>query len=538
MSALNKFATTVPTQREKARPDQVKNNAGGYVFKADDVARLERFLILGTDGGTYYVGERDLTKANVDFIRKMIATDPKTVLSTTVAVSSEGRAYRNEAAIFVMALMLSEPEKVPGVKTEVVAAIPSVARIATHVYQLAAFIEGLGGWGRAKRRAIAEWFQSKTADQLAYQAVKYRQRNGWAMRDLMRLSHPTGIDRNVGNFILGKEYFTEEDTTLRGFKMMQSVTTANGVIRTLQAYPNLPWETIPTQFLKDADVWKNLFYNGQLKGQALVRQITRLSRIGAFDDMVFARDVATKLEDSDMIAKTRLHPIQYLLASVTHTEGQMKRDPRATGWWITSQRVKDWNTVPVILDALTEGYHLAFKALEPAGKRTMVSVDTSGSMGMDAVGIDLSAAQAAAAMAMTIARSEPYYHLNAFSTEIKSLAITPKMDLAQAMRVINSSWGGGTDCSQPMLFAAKAGIEVDTFVILTDNETWAGRVQPYEALKQYRNKMGIDAKLAVVGISSTEFTIADPRDSGGMMDFVGFDTNTPKVLADFSAGRL
>lgn len=536
MSALKKFVSTPASQTEKARADQVQNNAGGFVFQVSEVSRLERFLILGTDKGTYYVNERDLTRANVDFIREMIKTDPETVLRTVVEVSDAGRAYRNDAAIFVLALLLNEAPA--DFKAQVIEAVPQVARIASHVYTLAEFIKGLGGWGRAKRKAIAKWFESKTADQLAYQAVKYRQRNGWDLRDLMRLSHPTGVDKSVGQFILGQQpTFSEVPKVIPGFESMQMAVDTRNVIKILHSFPMLPWEAIPTQFLKDAEVWKTLFRNGQLKGQALVRNITRLAKIGAFNDLVFTGDVAYALTDPAMIAKTRLHPIQFLLASVTYQDGQMKRDPRATGWWITSPRVKTWETNSNIIDALNDGFHTAFKNVESAGKRTMISVDTSGSMSMDAVGIDLSAAQAAAAMAMVIARTEPYYHLNAFSTQIESLNITPKMNLAQAMRVMRQSWGGGTDCSQPMLFAAQNKIEVDTFVILTDNETWAGRVQPYGALKQYRSKMGIDAKLAVVGISATEFTIADPRDSG-MMDFVGFDTNTPKVLADFSAGRL
>jgi 60 kDa SS-A/Ro ribonucleoprotein len=94
---------------------------------------------------------------------------------------------------------------------------------------------------------------------------------------------------------------------------------------------------------------------------------------------------------------------------------------------------------------------------------------------------------------------------------------------------------GGTDCALPMLFAQEVGLEVDTFVVYTDSETWAGRMQPFEALKQYRRKMGIDAKLVVCGMVSNGFTIADPNDPG-MLDVVGFDTNTPKMIAEFSKG--
>lgn len=533
MSALNKYVVTPERQTEKIREDQVKNNAGGFVFSVSDVARLERFLILGTDGGTYYVGERDLTKQNVDFIVKMIRNDASSVLTTVLSVSEEGRAYRNEAAIFVLALLLVEGPEI--MKSAIVDVTPRIARIATHVYQLAAFIEGLGGWGRAKRRAIAKWFESKTPEQLAYQAVKYRQRNGWTLRDLMRLSHPKGVDQNVGNFILRGERSVEIPRIVEGFTFMQDAQNITEVIEILGRYPNLPWETIPTQFLKDAEVWKQLFANGQLQGQALVRQITRLSRIGAFNDMVFAREVADKLTDSDMIAKTRLHPIQYLLASVTHREGQLVRT--GNDWYSYSSRKKDWQTVSVIADALDVGFHQAFKSVVPANKRTMLALDVSGSMGQNALGIDLSCAQVTAAMSMVTARVEPFYMIRGFSTTLKDLGITPSMDFGTVMRKVRDNNFGGTDISAAIDWALKNKIAVDTFQVYTDNETYGGR-HVYKALNDYRNKMGIPAKLAVVGIASTEFSVADPQDPQGQLDVVGFDTNAPAILADFSAGRL
>ena len=39
---------------------QIANSAGGYAWAVDDWVRLDRFLVLGSEGGTYYIGERDL----------------------------------------------------------------------------------------------------------------------------------------------------------------------------------------------------------------------------------------------------------------------------------------------------------------------------------------------------------------------------------------------------------------------------------------------------------------------------------------------
>jgi 60 kDa SS-A/Ro ribonucleoprotein len=202
-----------------------------------------------------------------------------------------------------------------------------------------------------------------------------------------------------------------------------------------------------------------------------------------------------------------------------------------------------------VLDALDEGFHKAFKFVEPANKRTLVAVDVSGSMASPAMGLDLSCAQVSGAVAMTMARTEPYSEIRGFTSgtrggyygrgaaELTDLGITGKTSLAQAMKNVQKNNFGGTDCALPMVWAEKNRVEIDTFIVITDNETWAGNIKPSQALKSYRDKMGIDARLAVMAVSGSKFSIADPKDRG-MMDFVGFDSAAPRVLADFSAGRL
>lgn len=530
-----KLAKTETPQRKRTpgRKDEVKNNAGGFVFKVSNKDRLERFLILGTDGGTYYVGERKLTKDNVKFLRALIKTDERLVVDTIVDVSVNGRAFKNTPAIFALALVLTEGQD----KAYAREAVNKVVRTGTHLFQFADFLNDLGGWGRSKRRAIADWYTGRTADQLAYQAVKYRQREGWTHRDLFRKSHPEGVDNNVGNFILGRGRANDypRPEVLEGFLAAQEAGAVKDTLRVLDTYTNLPWEALKTEHLTSPEVWKKLFYNGQLNGQALVRNITRLSRNGAFKDLSFVVDYANRLADQEMIARTRLHPINFLNAVVVHEEGSW--DKSTVGTWY-GRRQKNWDTVPQIVDALNEGFHLAFKTVEPAGKRTLIGVDVSGSMRASAAnGLDLTAAQVSAAIAMTIARTEPAYMVRGFSTQFIDLGITPKQGLSTVMQKVVMSNFGGTDASLPMTWAQKNGMEFDTFVVITDNETWAGRIKPYQALVNYRKATGIDARLAVLGVSSTEFTIADPQDRG-MMDFVGFDSNGPKALADFSAGRI
>jgi 60 kDa SS-A/Ro ribonucleoprotein len=543
-NAYDKVLTTPSTQLEKDRADQVQNSAGGFVFGVDDKTRLERFLILGTTGGTYYAGEQDLTKQNLKFIVDLIARDEVMVWNLVKAVSESGRAYRNSPAIFVLALLFKHGKikNAPQAPQAYAAGnlLPFVCRTSTHLFEFIRYAQALGGWSRSLRSAVANWYTSKTTEQLSYQLVKYRQRDGWEHKDAFRLSHPVGIDSVVGNFTLGKEGLIVDERTeldlIRGFLAVQEQTDIRGVLRILEEPygRKLPWEAIPTQFLKSPELWKSLFYNDQVNGQALVRNVTRLARIGAFNDMVFTRDYANKLTDEGMIGRTRLHPIQYLLASVVHTMGQIDRNRHS---WTGHSRKRDWTPSGVITDALDAGFHLAFKHAEPAGKRTMLSLDVSGSMGSAAMGLDITCAELGAAMAMCVARLEPYYVVNCFSSALKPLLISPGMSFKQVMEVTGQQAYAATDCSLPMLEATKSKTEVDTFFIFTDNETWFGKIHPYQALRQYRQKMGIPAKLIVAAATATEFSIADPSDAG-MLDIVGADANMPKLVADFSAGRL
>ena len=113
------------------------------------------------------------------------------------------------------------------------------------------------------------------------------------------------------------------------------------------------------------------------------------------------------------------------------------------------------------------------------------------------------------------------------------LSITASDSLNDAMHKTQALDFGGTDCALPMLDALEKKIPVDCFVILTDSETWAGPIHPAEALRKYRQEMGIPAKLVVVAMVANDFSIADPLDAG-MLDVVDFDSAAPALIADFA----
>src|SRR6187551_3338440 len=81
-------------------PGQDPNSAGGFVWTVDDWARLRRFLVLGSEGGSYYAREWKLTRENAAAVERCLAADGARTVAEIVAVSEAGRAPKNDPAVF------------------------------------------------------------------------------------------------------------------------------------------------------------------------------------------------------------------------------------------------------------------------------------------------------------------------------------------------------------------------------------------------------------------------------------------------------
>ena len=247
----------------------------------------------------------------------------------------------------------------------------------------------------------------------------------------------------------------------------------------------------------------------------------------------------------ERIRKARVHPIAVLAALRTYGAGHGARGRGV------------WNPVREVIDALDAAFYTAFENVEPTGKRLLLALDVSGSMlGGQVAGVPgLTPRDASAALALVTAATESRYEIVGFfagdggfrkrgggrfaghADGLTPLSISPRQRLDDAVKTVSGLPFGGTDCALPMLYAQAMEREIDTFVIYTDSETWAGDIHPVQALRDYRHASGIDARLVVVGMVSNGFSIADPADPG-MLDVVGFDTATPQLIADFARGTL
>lgn len=524
MSYLNEISTR-RTPQTKPLDGQVANSAGGYSYEIDDWARLHRFLVLGSEGGSYYASESKLTAENAQAVIRCINANGLRAVREIVAISQGGRAPKNDPAIF--ALALAAGAKDAETRKLALDALPSVCRTGAHLFTFAGYVENFRGWGRGLRSAIARWYDRPD---IAYQLIKYRQRNGWTHRDLLRLAKPrpergSELDRALA-WAVGKGHEVHVPAIIGAFERAQEARTPRETAALIREFPDLPREALNTDHLKNPEVWQELL-DQEMPMTALIRNLATMTRVGVLSPM--SKGVATvceQLADVERLRKSRVHPLNVLVAMKTYEQGYSERGD------------SQWDPVPQIVDALDAAFYDSFGNVEATGKRTLLALDVSGSMDWETIAgmPGITPRIGAAAMALVTASVEPHHHIMAFSNDLVPVSISPRQRLDDVVRQISEIPMGGTDASLPMQWAMRMQVraEIDTFVVYTDSETWSGSIHPSQALEEYRQKSGINAKLVVVGMVSNNFSIADPTDPG-MLDVVGFDTSTPNVIAEFSA---
>lgn len=517
--------------------DMVKNTAGGYVFPVDVWTRLDRFLMLGTDSGTYYTDQRALTLENAKAVREAIKEEPYQTLRRVVQVSEEGRAPKNDQALFALAMVAAYAP--PDVKQLALEELPKVARIGTHLFLFVSFLKQMRGFGRSVKRALEDWYLCRSDGSVALQVTKYRQRHGWSHRDVLRVAHPATlrpVKNDMFSWIVNPDKYEVNESThghLRNFLTLQTAKTSGEAARMVGG--SITHEMIPTH-LKNVDVWEALLMQG-LPITALIRNLPTLTRHNLLVPMSETEEKArARLTSAEHLAAGRVHPMNVLIAAKTYAAGKSVRG-KAT-----------WDPNPNIVEALDTAFHMSFGHLPTINKRVYVGLDVSGSMGWDQLmGVPgFTPAIAGAALSVVFARQAAQSVIYGFSTgegrsprfgwmpspAMRQLPIVKNTSLNDAIRLSTGLAFGATDCAMPMLHAMKEGIEADAFVVITDNETWHGKIHPFQALQMYRKKTGIMAKLVVVGMTATGFSIADPSDAG-MLDVVGFDAAVPRVVQEF-----
>ena len=330
-------AGTLQTQPQPGR-DQVRADSGGYVYPLDRWARVDRFLILGSEGGTYYASEARLTKENAVNLIEAIREDGQRVVARVIALSVSGRAPKVQPAIFALAACAGLGDELTR-HYALGEGLRRVCRTGSHLLMFCSYIEQFRGWGRGLRKALRVWYESWPVRDLAYQALKYQNREGFTHRDVFRLAHPLATDAeraalyawigkgDVPNAEFGSLALLRAHSAAKVSEDADAATCAE-LVRT----SGLPREALPSTWLKEPRVWEALLPG--LPATALIRNLATLTRVGLLTPKGEATaTVIARITDRTALRKARIHPIALLAALTTYASG---RNARGSGTWSIS----------------------------------------------------------------------------------------------------------------------------------------------------------------------------------------------------------
>lgn len=513
---------------------EILNNCNKEVFQISELDQVKRFLSLGNENGTYYVSNKDLTKLNITSIEKVLSSVDRYKLIDIIK-SYIGKCKKQEPLVYLLASCCTyEVNNIDFIefRRNAYNLLDKVCAIPTTLFLFLKYTKVLynthrksNGWNNLHKKAICNWYNSKEDLTLIYQITKYKERYNYTHRDVMRLSHivSNSVDKNhIYRYIVkGFKSITNDNNNsniigfIKDYEIIKSSNDEFLVIELINKR-NFAREHIPTHMLNNKYVWEALITN--MQSIALLRNLNKLSMCGMLDNMKNEEIIIDKINSIKNV-----HPMHLLISLKMYSSGEGFKGN------------KSWKPNQGVIDALNDKFYNLFDEVVPSNKRLCIALDVSSSMQCTyAHGTNcMNVAEISCALSMVIKKCDPKTEIMGFSSVFIQLAISPDRSLVDNMNSILNIPFSLTDISLPFTWAMENTKEFDAFIVLTDNETNCNKIEPVDALKQYRSKMNIpNCKLIVVAMGANEISIADPNDRN-MLDISGFDESVPELINDF-----
>jgi 60 kDa SS-A/Ro ribonucleoprotein len=503
------------------------------VYKVSQEELLKRFILLGTENGSYYITESELTITHISCLDNLIKTDYKKVID--IINTCYLKVYKKDYILFVIARCCADKNK--DLRIDAYEYMLEICKIPTHLFLFIDLYERIcqilyksTGWNKLQKEYISKWYLNKQPMNLAYLITKYKNRNQWTHKDVLKLTHVKAytdahdalfayITRDYDMF-MKKVPDSDLQEYIEAYEVIKNTNDEDIAIALINQHKFVR-EHVSTQLLSNVHVWNALIPHMPMI--ALLRNLNKLTALGLFLHYPNSlTKIIDQLQNVDVIKKSKVHPLQILITLSTYSKGKGFKGKL------------EWQPLLALNTALNNAYRLSFVNVTPTNKRFLIALDVSSSMTFSSVcGIEcMQASEIACAVAMIIAGQEPYCDVMGFSHEFKDLDISPLEPLEDNIKKVYNHTFGNTDISLPFLWALENKKLYDCFIVITDNDTNSNTIPPVEALRLYKEEMHITSKLIVIALCANKISIADPNDLS-MLDIGGFDAETPLVINSF-----
>lgn len=488
-------------------------------------------LMTNTLSNTFYVKKKDLARETKDVLTAMAKKDPEFLAKAVAYARNKGlmrlapivgltilSAEEGKAAKDAFRKAFRHVIKIPDDLREFVALCRTAGirqgqrvKVVTKkqgdryvVVGRKVLQNGVGGLGGVAQECVQNYLRHLSE----YHALKYGSKNskGITLKDILRMSHPTpttqnqiqdqeherlrnGAQRELFGWLVNgwKEVGDEPSPSnpkIWAIETLKRSGNQKEIISLIKEY-KLPLEAVvPALHKTSTAIWMALLKD--LPYMATLRELNTMNRHGAFEDKEAVELVAKRLSDPENVKRSKQFPFAFLNA-MDYFEGSQQK----------------------IREALTDALEVSFVNLPEIGGRTCISNDISSSMDMKvsdkakARACDIAGIFAAALFKKcedsVIVPFDDHAH--------PDLGRVSKRDSVMSIAKHVAQLRGGTNLGAPVEYMMRTGQKVDTFIMLTDNEDWAGKGF-LSYFEQYKRQMNPNAKAFCVRLASYQDYVA------------------------------
>lgn len=502
MANKNLFASAL--SRFLPRADTV-NQAGGSAYAYGPEAKLAQLAATGTlSDGFYSSAETQLA----DVVLAAKDVDAEWVAKCAVYARQSG-AMKDMPALLAAYLTMADPDLSVRVFKRV---IDNGRVLRTFVQIMRSGQVGRASLGSRPKRLVREWLEQASMAQLMQAATG----NDPSLADIVKMVHPAPANaerRAFYGWLIGKPYdvaaLPAEIAAFEAWKRSPS-----------GELPQVPFEWL-TAFPLSPEQWGQLAT--RMGWQALRMNLNTLARNGAFAIDGVTEAVAARLADQQTIARVRPMPYQLMVAMGQVGDG-----------------------VPLTVQAALESALEASLAGVPQLEgQVVVCPDVSGSMSSPATGYRKGASSKvrcidiAALVAAAVLRQNRNARVIPFEVGVVKLKLDPNARVAVNAAKLAGVGGGGTNVSAPLALLNKERAQVDTVVIVSDNESWVdpSRRGATATMNEWNKLKARNPGAKLICIDIQPYGSMQAKDRADIMNVGGFTDAVFDAIARFASGQ-
>ena len=495
------------------------NEANGTAYLMSDAHALAQYACTGTFANSYYASEEKQLERLLELCKKV---DPEFIAKTAIYARKYG--YMKDAPAFLLAYLCANANKDEKsqllFKKAFYPVCDNIKMLRNFIQIIRSGITGRRSFGTMPKRMIAEWLNSKSADNLFRMSIG----RDPSFLDIINMVHPkpaTNDHDALYAYFLGRDFDIKDlPPIVRQFEMFKKDTN--------NELPKVSFEMLTSLPLSNKQ-WKEIAWNASWTQTRM--NLNTFARKGIFDDDKLTRAIAARLVNKEEIARANVFPYQLMAAYINA------------------------NMLPgIITNALQDAMEIAVENVPKIDGKIFVFPDVSISMQDPITGkrhdhsSKMKFVHISALVAASFLRMNPNAVVIPFSDELHEAALNPKDSIMTNAHKLSRLPGKKTDLSLPMARINEDGEKGDLVVYISDNESFidtalaedfdhkysaARRARATRTMDQWKIFQKANPAAKIVAIDVAPLNSTQLPSMKNVLNVGGFSDNVFKVISAF-----